>query len=70
VLKFTRKAGQAIRIGDEIVVTIKEVRGRQVRVTIEAPREIPVYREELYLQIAKENERAVQTVPDLLDRLD
>jgi len=70
VLKFTRKAGQAIRIGDEIIVTIKEVRGRQVRVTIEAPREIPVYREELYLQIAKENERAVQTVPDLLDRLD
>lgn len=70
MLKFTRKAGQAIRIGDEIVVTIKEVRGRQVRVTIEAPREIPVYREELYLQIAKENERAVQTVPDLLDRLD
>ncbi len=70
MLKFTRKAGQAIRIGDEIIVTIKEVRGRQVRVTIEAPREIPVYREELYLQIAKENERAVQTVPDLLDRLD
>ena len=70
MLKFTRKAGQAIRIGDEIVVTIKEVRGRQVRVTIEAPREIPVFREELYLQIAEENERAVQTTPDLLDRLD
>ncbi len=70
MLKFTRKAGQAIRIGDEIIVTIREVRGRQVRVTIEAPREIPVFREELYLQIAEENERAVQSAPDLLDRLD
>ena len=70
MLKFTRKAGQAIRIGDNIIVTVKEVRGRQVRVTIEAPREIPVFREELYLQIARENERAVPTAPDLLDRLD
>lgn len=70
MLKFTRKAGQAIRIGDEIIVTIKEIRGRQVRVTIEAPRKVPVFREELYLQIARENERAGQSVPDLLDRLD
>lgn len=70
MLKFTRKAGQAIRIGDDIVVTVQQVRGRQVRVSIEAPREVPVFREELYQQIAEENKQAVQTTPDLLDRLD
>ena len=70
MLKFTRKAGQAIRIGDDIVVTVQQVRGRQVRVSIEAPREVPVFREELYQQIAEENKQAVPTAPDLLDRLD
>ena len=70
MLNFTRKAGQAIRIGDDIIVTVKQVRGKQVRVSIQAPREVPVFREELYQQIAEENERAVQIGPDLLKRLD
>ncbi len=69
MLNFTRKAGQAIRIGDDIIVTIQQVRGRQVRVSIKAPREIPVYREELYLQIAAQNEQAGKLDPDMLKRL-
>ncbi len=54
MLTLTRKVGQKIRIGDEIEIVVREIRGRQVRLGISAPAELPVYREELYLQIAKE----------------
>ena len=54
MLTLTRKVGQKIRIGDEIEIVVREIRGRQVRLGISAPGELPVYREELYLQIAKE----------------
>jgi carbon storage regulator len=70
MLTFTRKQGEVIRIGDDIRVTIKEIRGRKVRVMIEAPREIPIYREELYLQIETENARAAQVDGDPFERLD
>jgi carbon storage regulator len=70
VLTFTRKTGQAIRIGDSIVVTVTEVRGRQVRLHIEAPREISVFREELYRQIAEENEKAARVEPVRLKELE
>jgi carbon storage regulator len=70
LLTFTRKTGQAIRIGDNIRITIKEVRGRQARVVIEAPIEIPVFREEIYEQIVAENERAAQVASDLLKGLE
>jgi len=69
LLTFTRKPGQMIRIGDEIRITVKQVRGRQVRLMIEAPRSVPVYREEVYEQIVEENERAAKVDPDALDRL-
>jgi carbon storage regulator len=65
LLTFTRKTGQGIRIGDSIRVVVKEVRGRQVRLVIEAPLEIPVFRDEIYEQIATENERAAQVGSDL-----
>ena len=69
LLTFTRKMGQGVRIGDQVKITIKEIRGRQVRIIIEAPKEIPVFREELYQQIAAENERAARVEPDLLKEL-
>lgn len=64
MLTLTRKAGQKIRIGDRIEIVVREVRGKQVRLGITAPEGLPVYREELYQQIAKENARAAQA-PDL-----
>lgn len=70
LLTFARKAGQAIRIGDGVRVTVKEIRGRQVRLIIEAPKEIPVFREEIYEQIAAENERAARARADLLEGLE
>lgn len=69
MLSFTRKVGQTIRIGDEIRVTVKEVRGRQIRLVIEAPRDLPVHREEVYEQIVAENARAAQLDKAALERL-
>lgn len=57
MLILTRKPGQAIRIGDDLIIRVKAVRGRQVRLGIEAPREVPVYREEIYEGRDKADER-------------
>lgn len=54
MLTLTRKAGQKIRIGEDIEIVVREIRGRQVRLGISAPNGLPVYREELYQQILAE----------------
>lgn len=64
MLTLTRKIGQKILIGNGIEIVVREIRGRQVRLGITAPQGLPVYREELYQQIAEENARASQT-PEL-----
>ena len=56
MLTLTRKAGQKIRIGDDIEIVVREIRGRQVRLGISAPEGLNVYREELYQQILAEGE--------------
>lgn len=68
MLTLTRKIGQKILIGDGIEIVVREIRGRQVRLGITAPLGLPVYREELYQQIADENARAMQDLS--IDRLD
>lgn len=55
MLILTRKAGESIVIGDNITVKIVEVDGDQVKLGIEAPRNIEIYRQEIYNQIQKEN---------------
>ena len=70
MLTLTRKAGQKIRIGDRIEIVVREVRGRQVRLGITAPEGLPVYREELYQQIAAENASAQQVELIELDDLE
>lgn len=64
MLTLTRKIGQRILIGNGIEIVVREIRGRQVRLGITAPDGLPVYREELFAQIAEENARASQG-PDL-----
>ena len=51
MLVLSRKANQSIMIGDEIEITVLSVAGEKVRLGIKAPREIPVYRDEVYSQV-------------------
>ena len=61
MLIITRRAGERIMVGDDIVVEIMEVVGHSVRVGISAPRSVPVYREEIYLAMRDENRAAADS---------
>ena len=58
MLALTRKKGESLILNNDIEVTVLEIRGDQVKLGIKAPRQVPVYRKEVYLQIQKENEAA------------
>ncbi len=60
MLVLTRKAGESIVIGNQVRVTILEIQGRQIRLGIEAPGDIPVHRGEVYERIKQENQVAAQ----------
>ncbi len=56
MLILTRRVGETIMIGDDVTVTILGVKGNQVRVGINAPKNVAVHREEIYERIKRENE--------------
>ena len=58
MLALSRKKGEALVISNNMEVTILEIKGDQVKVGITAPREVPVYRKEIYLQIQDSNKAA------------
>jgi carbon storage regulator len=58
VLVLTRRLGESIRIGDDVLVRVVDVQAGAVRIAIEAPREIPVHREEIWNQVQAENRSA------------
>ena len=58
MLALTRKKGEALMINNNVEVTILEVRGDQVKIGIAAPKDVPIYRKEVYLQIQEENKAA------------
>lgn len=64
MLVLSRHRDESIIIGDNIVVTIVDIRGDKVRLGINAPTEIPVHRQEVYEAIQRENQRAAQLDPD------
>jgi carbon storage regulator len=67
VLILTRKLGESITIGDDIKVSVLGIHGRQVRLGIDAPAEVVVHREEVYVRIQAENRRASKSIKnDLL----
>lgn len=70
MLALTRKAGQSIIIGDQIEVVIVEVKGDQVRLGIKAPRDISIYRKEIYEEIQAENRAAANSVKLPLEGVD
>ncbi len=55
-LLLTRRIGETINIGDNISVTLLGIKGNQAKLCINAPKEVPVHREEVYQRIKKENE--------------
>jgi carbon storage regulator len=63
MLVLSRHRDESIMIGDDVVVTIVDIRGDKVRLGIEAPTEIPVHRQEVYDAIQRENRKAAQMDP-------
>ena len=61
MLALTRKKGESLVINNNIEITILDIRGDQIKIGIQAPKEVPVYRKEIYLQIQKENEETMTT---------
>ena len=61
MLALSRKKNEALVIDNKIEVTILEIKGDQVKVGISAPREVPIYRKEVYLQIQEANKQALET---------
>jgi len=55
MLILTRRVGETLMIGDDVSVTVLGVKGNQVRIGVNAPREVSVHREEIYERIKKEN---------------
>ncbi|HTX08418.1 MAG TPA: carbon storage regulator CsrA [Solirubrobacteraceae bacterium] len=60
MLRISRRAGERIMLGDDTVIEILEVRGQTVRLGIDAPRSLPIYREEIWLEVKRENQAAAE----------
>ena len=69
MLIITRRPGEKLMIGDDVVVEVIEVSGSSVRIGIAAPRSIPVYREEIWTAVKEENAAAAASAAKLPDRL-
>lgn len=67
MLVLSRKVGESIMLGEDIEITIIEVKGEQIRIGIKAPQEVKVYRKEIYSAILSENKEASKA--PLLDDL-
>lgn len=69
MLVLTRKKEQSIIIGDNIELTIVDIQGDQVRLGINAPKNITIYRKEVYMEIQEENKRAAEVKANSLGKL-
>ena len=67
MLVLTRKLGESIAIDDHIKITVVQIKGKQVRLGIKAPKETKIHREEVYQAIHEQNKEAVHTTPTLSD---
>lgn len=63
MLILTRKSGESITIGDDIKIQVIEIKGKQVRIGIDAPRNYVIHREEVYIRIQEENQQAAENTP-------
>jgi len=69
MLVLTRKLGESIAIDDDIKIVVVSVKGKQVRLGIEAPKETKIHREEVYLAIQEQNKMAARTTADDMSKV-
>lgn len=60
MLILTRRPGESIHLGDKIKITVLGVQGKQIKIGLEVPQEMPVYREEVYLRVLEQNRLALE----------
>ncbi|MGN6378757.1 MAG: carbon storage regulator CsrA [Gaiellales bacterium] len=61
MLVITRRSGERVCLGDDVTVTVLEISGSTVRLGIEAPAEVPIYRHEIWLAVKQENQAAAES---------
>ncbi|WMJ90233.1 carbon storage regulator CsrA [Anaerocolumna sp. MB42-C2] len=61
MLALTRKLNESIMIGNDVEISILEIKGDQVKIGISAPKSIPIYRKEIYIQIQEANKEAIDS---------
>ncbi len=69
MLVLTRKTGEAIQIGDDIEISVVSVKGDQVKLGINAPKNVEIHRKEIYLSIQEENAEASKGIDNLFNLL-
>ena len=62
MLALTRKKGESLVVNNNVEITVLDIRGDQVKIGISAPKDVPIYRKEIYAQIQEENKQAGQEV--------
>ena len=70
MLAISRKKGESLIINNNIEITVLEVKGEQIKLGIAAPKEVPIYRKEVYMQIQEANKEAMtEPSPEMLKKL-
>ena len=69
MLVLTRRAGESVMIGDDVVITVLEARGDVIRLGIQAPRDVQVHREEVYRELQDANRAAASPTTDAMHAL-
>jgi carbon storage regulator len=67
MLVLTRRAGESVIIGDDVIVTVLEARGDVIRIGIQAPRDVQVHREEVYKELQQANREAASPTEDAVE---
>ena len=68
MLIITRRAGQKVMLGDDITVHVMEIVGNSVRIGVEAPKSLPVYREEIWAAVKEENQASASADTESMPR--
>lgn len=69
MLVLTRRVQQSIVIGEDVIITVLDIRGDQVRLGVSAPRSVQVHREEVFQELQEANRSAASPAPEALDAL-